>query len=163
MTTGKTPKRTRLVDALPPDDKTMAKFDATLGTAQARGVGGRRGRHDTLSRHTQRAYERWLRYYQQWCADEGLQPELTFLTDEKARDFAASLTQPAEDRYRYAPQSVQQALTALRYWANKAQVHPLPSFDPAYAELHRYIAVLRDAGVIESRVRTRIRPVGEVE
>lgn len=143
---------------MPLGGEALAEHDATVDTISHTGVAGRRGARRKPSPETERKYNRWLVLYHDWCRDRGYQQELMFLTDDKAEEFIASLVVDQGERPRYSPNAVGQALAALRYWAKRAAVHPMPSFDAAWGVLHSYMDKLAAAGVIASRQRRRIRP-----
>ena len=154
----KTTRQTRLADRLPPGDDRMAKHDPKLSRVDCTAVGGRRGRAGELAPRTQRRYEFWLSAYQEWCRANGFQPELARLTDQRAEEWIKTLVVDTEERSRYAPTSVAQALSALGHWAAKAAVHPLPSLTAAYGVLHVYMDELANADVIVSRQKRTIKP-----
>jgi hypothetical protein len=151
-------ERTPITQRLPPDGDGLAAHDSTVDTVSHTGVAGRHGALAEPSRETLRKYNRWLRVYHAWCAEQSYQVELANLTDAKAEEFIGSLVVQRGDRPRYSPNAVGQALSAMRYWARRAAVHPMPSFDAAYGVLHTYLDHLAATDVIESRQRRRIRP-----
>lgn len=150
--------RTPITERLPPGSGALADHDATIDSVDHAAITGRHGAVGEPSPETMRKYRRWLRGYQEWCAEQRYQTELQFLTDAKAEEFIASLVVDREDRPRCTPNTVLQALAALRFWAKRSAVHPLPNFDAAYGVAHAYMDALAAQGVIESRRRRRIRP-----
>lgn len=151
--------RTPISARLPKGSGALAEHDASIEQVDHLAVAGRRGRTKKPSTHTERAYGRWLRIFQAWCAERGYQTDLLLsLNDRTAEEFAEWLVVDTEDRPRYTPNSVRQALGALRYWAAKRSLDPQPSFNAAYGVLHNYVDHLAQQGVVASRQELRIRP-----
>lgn len=148
----------RLADRLPPGDTRLAEHDAALGQVDHRKLAATTGRRTAISRDTERGYKRWLRFYQQWCAEEGYQTDFSFLTETLAEEYIHNLTVDTPTRRRYAPSSVAQALCALKYWADKHAVSPLPSFRPAQGVLQHYLDALINEDLICSRADRRVLP-----
>jgi hypothetical protein len=145
--------QTRLADHIPPGDTRLAAHDAAQESADFR-----RGTRERGWRTT-RQYQRWLGHYQAWCRATGRQPDLEFLTDRLADDWVASLIVDTEERQRYSPASVKQAIAALKAWAVAANVDPLPSFVEARNRRLRYVDALAELGVVSGRQDARIRPL----
>lgn len=151
-------RRTPLGARLPAGSDALAEHDATIDTVDHASIAGRHGALRAPSPETERKYRSWLKRYQQWCVERRYQAELQFLTDAKAEEFIASLVVEREGQPRRTPNTVTQALAALRYGARRAATNPMPSFDGAYGVAHRYMDELASKGVIASRQARRIRP-----
>lgn len=151
-------RTTPITARLPPGSDALAEHDTSVDAVDHASIAGRHGAYRDLSPESLRKYRRWLRGYQEWCTERQYQTELQFLTDAKAEEFVASLVVDRPDRPRYPPNTVLQALAALRYWATRAAVHPMPSFNGAYGVAHTYMDALAEKGVIASRQRRRIQP-----
>lgn len=102
---------------------------------------------------TQRVYGVMLRKYKDWATTAGYQPEIGFLTDIKVADFVSWMK--AE---RYAPKTVKVAVSALRYFAVREDISPMPSFEAAWARVDAYVTELAAQGHIVSEKDARIRP-----
>lgn len=149
------PLRTRL----PVGGTGLADHDARLDVVDHLAAAGRRRSADPPSKHTERAYNRWLRIYQDWCRERGYQTDLALsLRDETAEEFVQWLVVDNEERPRYTPHSVRQALSALAFWAAKRAVHPQPSLRAARGVYNNYADGLRKKGIVASRSDARILP-----
>jgi hypothetical protein len=149
------PLRTRL----PVGGTGLADHDARLNDVDHLAAVGRRGPGNTPQKQTERAYNRWLRIYRDWCRERGYQTDLALsLRDETAEEFVQWLVVDNDERARYAPHSVRQALSALAYWAAKVAVHPQPSLRAARGVYLNYADELRKKGVVASRSDARILP-----
>lgn len=166
-------RRIKLSERLPPGSNVLADFDERGLDVDYRPIAARWGRKNELHPRTQRVYNTWRDHYLNWARTQGYQPTFAAITDGTAREFTYWLTQPVpaseEDpgRPRYTPNSVQSALSAMRYWAIKTATHPMPSFDEANAVLKGYIKDLanpdQEGGpIIASRQDLRILPARQV-
>lgn len=102
---------------------------------------------------TLRVYGVMLRKYKSWATTVGYQAEIGFLTDIKVADFVSWMK--AE---RYAPKTVRVAVSALRHFAVREDISPLPSFEEAWARVDAYVAELAAQGLIVSEKDARLRP-----
>lgn len=105
------------------------------------------------AKETERVYGVMLRKYKDWARTAGYQAEIGFLTDEKVADFVSFL-----EAERLAPKSVRVAVSALRYFAVREDVSPMPSFEAAWARCDAYVAELAARGHIFSKEDVRVRP-----
>lgn len=135
----------------------MASYDSAAGGRDYLAVGGRRGTK-APGKETLRKYTMWRRHFTAWCESQRFQADLAFLDDRKLAEWVIFLKTDQPDRPRYTPSSIGQALGAMRYWARREEVNPMPSFDEAYGVLHDYMDKLVFEKVIESRARRSIRP-----
>jgi hypothetical protein len=140
----------RLADRLSDGAPELAAFRAVV-----RDVDSRRSLTVPLAKETRRKYEFWLRAYLDWRTQNRFQPSLAGMTDDGLVDFVVSLT---ERERPYDPRSIKQALSALRYWAERAAVDPQPSFRAANNLLAQYDNVLAAEGLVRPRKRRTRRP-----
>lgn len=145
----------RLSDRVPPGDGLLSSYDAQIDSVDAR----RALRPGRPGPQTLRKYERWKRLYAEWAPGHGYQPSLAFITDRSAEEFTVWLTQDVPGvRGRYSPHAIGQALSALRYYAEREDANPMPTFRPAFARFHLYMDSLVEKGVIGSRQKRAILP-----
>lgn len=124
----------RLADRLPPG--ALDAYDASVKDAEHRRALKVAYRPETL-----RNYRYRLTNYQRWCQMRGYQTDIAFLSDARAEEYVRH--QSTVDRFSY--DTIKQSLVALRYYAERAGLDPMPSFKPAYAVLHTYRAAVAAA------------------
>jgi hypothetical protein len=128
----------RLADRVPPG--TLEDFDGSMD-AEHRVSLTKPYRPKTIKNYTSR-----LRHYQRWCAEKGYQPDPQFITDASAEQYVAFQCRVE----RFAPTTIQQSLSALRYYAERAGVQPMPAFLEAHGLLRFYVIALEEAGLVRA-------------
>lgn len=104
----------------------------------------RRALAPDLSDGTKRNYRCRFNHYQRWCATHHYQPDAAFISDARAEEYVADQTGPG---IRFHPETIQQSLSALRYYAERAGVDPVPSLRAAHDRLRTY---RRKAAAVEA-------------
>lgn len=112
----------------------------------------RRSLREPPSKSSLRKYRGWRKVYEGWCRWRKYQTGAAFLTDQMATEFAEFLTSGDDP---YLPNSVKQALSAMKYWAERAGAHPMPTFAGAYAVREEFIRKLESQNLVPVRVRAR--------
>lgn len=145
----------RLADRLPRDERELAALRDELRAQVGGEVENRRSLVTTLAHSTRRKYVFWLKAYLAWCAENGYQPALAAINDKRAAEFVVGLTRRESP---YDPRTIKQALAALRHWADRAAVDPMPTFRAAFDEMHAYAKVLESRGLVATSGRRATRP-----
>lgn len=95
---------------------------------------------------TKRFYRIKFANYQRWCASVGYQTDVVFITDACVEEYVRYLVSPDE---RAAPSTINQAISALAYYAERAAVSPMPSMRPARNVLKAYKAKLKRRKLVD--------------
>lgn len=106
----------------------------------------RRALGDLSARGTKRVYRIKLANYQRWCASVGYQTDIMFITDARVEEYVRYLVSPD---VRAAPSTINQTISALAYYAERASVSPMPSMRPARNVLNAYKAELKRRKLVD--------------
>lgn len=74
---------------------------------------------------TKRYYRIKLANYERWCASMDYQTDIMFITDARVEEYVGHLVSPD---VLAAPSTINQTLSALAHYAERAAVDPMPSF-----------------------------------
>lgn len=112
----------------------------------------RRGMRAAPVRSSMRKYRGWLKRYQMWCRARGYQTEVSFMSEPVVNEFIQMLI-TGDDPYK--PSSARQAVSALRHYAERAAVDPMPTFRPALTMIELFESRLIARGLVPDRAQRR--------